>query len=38
VIQAVETARAENENEKQALKKIKGDLYQLRNQGQKLTS
>jgi len=30
VIQAVETARAENENEKQALKKIKGDLYQLR--------
>jgi len=30
VIQAVETARAENEKRKQALKKIKGDLYQLR--------
>lgn len=30
VIQAVERAKAENESEKQALKKIKGDLYQLR--------
>ncbi|MFZ5989078.1 MAG: hypothetical protein ACOYWZ_18400 [Bacillota bacterium] len=30
VIQAVEVGRSENENEKQALKKIKGDLYQLR--------
>lgn len=30
VIQAVEKAKGENENEKQALKKIKGDLYQLR--------
>lgn len=30
VIQAVEKAKIENESEKQALKKIKGDLYQLR--------
>lgn len=30
VIQAVEKAKNENESEKQALKKIKGDLYQLR--------
>jgi len=30
VIQAVEMAKTENESEKQALKKIKGDLYQLR--------
>lgn len=30
VIQAVEVGKARNENEKQVLKKIKGDLYQLR--------
>lgn len=30
VIQAVEVNKTDNENEKQALKKIKGDLYQLR--------